>query len=182
MKKALLWLWGGAFYALLACSAMAIEPQTSLERCLAGQVRGKWCQKVIYNYWQHNEAIAQAARAYGLDPALLRAVAASESQFNASAKSPVGARGLVQVMPATGQGMGIAPEHLWDVNVNLHGGAYYLAKMYLQFHGDWVKAIAAYNAGPAAVARHGGIPPYPETQAYVRKVLRLYTLFARAEG
>ena len=102
-----------------------------------------------------------------MDPSLLAAVASQESNFNASAVSPAGAQGLMQFMPATAKGLGVNP---LDPNSAIDGAARYLSSLTKQF-GSTELALAAYNAGPGAVDRHGGIPPYPETQNYVRAVM-----------
>lgn len=101
---------------------------------------------------------------------LLRALVAAESGDNPFAKSGVGAIGLTQLMPGTAKSLGVNPN---DPNANLEGGAKYLAQMLQRFHSIPL-ALAAYNAGPGAVEKYHGIPPYPETQAYVRRVLGLY--------
>ncbi len=107
---------------------------------------------------------------YGLDPALVRAVVRAESNFNPDAVSPKGAEGLMQIMPATQQDVGCG--NAFDPEQNLRAGMQYL-KMMLDKYGDVSLALAAYNAGPGAVDKYGGVPPYKETQAYVQKVLRL---------
>ncbi len=113
-------------------------------------------------------AIAKAAAATGLSPDLLEAVAWRESGFRASALSRKGAIGQMQLMPATARAMGVDPQ-LNDQN--LKGGAAYLTVMMRRYDGDLVRALAAYNAGPGAVDRYGGAPPYKETQAYVAAIM-----------
>ena len=115
--------------------------------------------------------IARTARAHGVDPALVKAVIAAESNFRIEAVSRVGAQGLMQLMPGTAAELGvIAPFKSVD---NVNGGVRYLKAM-LERYGDVELALAAYNAGPRAVDRHEGIPPYRETQAYVKRVLNYY--------
>jgi hypothetical protein len=109
----------------------------------------------------------QAANRYGVDASLLAAVASQESSFNASAVSPAGAQGLMQFMPATAKGLGVNP---LDPNSAIDGAARYLSSLQKQF-GSTELALAAYNAGPGTVSRYGGIPPYAETQNYVRAVM-----------
>lgn len=116
---------------------------------------------------QYAGAIEAAAAKAGIEPALLGALAWSESGFRADAQSSAGAIGLTQLMPATAAGMGVDPH---DPIANLEGGARYLAVQLRRF-GRVDLALAAYNAGPTAVSRAGGIPPYNETQTFVRRVL-----------
>lgn len=113
--------------------------------------------------------IATAAARHGIDPALLRAVVRAESGFNPNAVSSAGAQGLTQLMPATAAGLGVTDP--FDPAQALDGGAKYLRSQLDAFGGDVTKALAAYNAGPGAVQKYGGVPPYAETQAYVQKIL-----------
>jgi soluble lytic murein transglycosylase-like protein len=115
---------------------------------------------------------ADVARRHGLDPALVLAVASVESGFRPKAVSPKGAQGLMQLMPATATSLGVADA--FDPETNLEGGSRYLAELIALYDGDLTKALAAYNAGPGAVKRHGGVPPYQETRAYVKKVMERY--------
>jgi soluble lytic murein transglycosylase-like protein len=116
--------------------------------------------------------IETVALRHGIDPALVHAVIEAESNYRPTAKSHVGARGLMQVMPATGRDLGVkSAGMLMDPQQNLEAGVKYLKFLLERFNGDLPTAIAAYNAGPGAVSRYDGIPPYPETQNYVRKVL-----------
>ena len=112
--------------------------------------------------------ITAAARKHGIDPALLAGLVKQESNFNPNAGSPAGARGLTQLMPGTAAGLGVT--NVLDPLQSLDGGAKYLRQQLDAFGGDVPKALAAYNAGPGAVQRYGGVPPYAETQNYVRAV------------
>jgi soluble lytic murein transglycosylase-like protein len=112
--------------------------------------------------------IDAAAAKYGLDPALLRGLIRAESNFDPNAGSPAGAQGLCQLMPGTAASLGCTNVH--DPAQNIDAGARYLKQQLDAFGGDVTKALAAYNAGPGAVKRYGGVPPYAETQAYVRRV------------
>jgi peptidoglycan DL-endopeptidase CwlO len=113
------------------------------------------------------DLFSRAGSRYGVDASLLAAVAQQESSFNASAVSPAGAQGLMQFMPATAKGLGV---NALDPASAIDGAAKYLSSLTKQF-GSTDLALAAYNAGPGTVSRYGGIPPYPETQNYVRSVL-----------
>jgi soluble lytic murein transglycosylase-like protein len=112
--------------------------------------------------------ITAAASKHGVDPALLAGLVKQESNFNPDAGSPAGAQGLTQLMPATAASLGVTNVH--DPVQALDGGAKYLRQQLDRFGGDVARALAAYNAGPGAVERFGGVPPYAETQHYVRKV------------
>lgn len=116
--------------------------------------------------------IADAARQHGLDPRLLAAVASRESAFDVRAVSTTGACGLMQLMPDTARFLGVAD--IFDPRENVLGGARYLRTLLDTFNGDLDLTLAAYNAGPGAVRRYGGIPPYRETQNYVRNVRTAY--------
>ena len=115
--------------------------------------------------------IGESAAAFAVDPALVRAVAENESGLDPRAISPAGARGIMQLMPATAQSLGVADAD--DPAANLRAGVRYLRGLLDRF-GTIELAVAAYNAGPGAVARFGGVPPYRETQEYVRRVVRRY--------
>ncbi|HEX5432275.1 MAG TPA: lytic transglycosylase domain-containing protein [Bryobacteraceae bacterium] len=116
-------------------------------------------------------AIRAAALQAGLPAAFVKSVAKVESGFDPNAISRKGAIGTMQLMPATAQMLGADPR---DPRQNIAAGARLLRELLLKYNGDVVKALAAYNAGPAAVDRYQGVPPYPETQRYVNKVVREY--------
>jgi soluble lytic murein transglycosylase-like protein len=124
-------------------------------------------------------AIDQAARAHGLDPKLLHALVLTESAYRPDARSPVGAAGLTQLMPATALELGVRDR--FDPVENLRGGADYLARQVLKF-GDLRLALAAYNAGPARVERLGRIPDIAETRAYVATVIECYLALSAGRG
>jgi soluble lytic murein transglycosylase-like protein len=113
-------------------------------------------------------AIRTSADRHALSETLIAAVAWQESHMRQDAVSPKGARGVMQLMPATAQQLGMNAR---DLSANVDGGAAYLARLLDHFDGDIIKSLAAYNAGPEAVERYHGVPPYPETQAYVSAVL-----------
>jgi soluble lytic murein transglycosylase-like protein len=115
--------------------------------------------------------IQEAATTHGMSPSLIRAVIQTESRFNPLAVSSVGAQGLMQLMPTTARHVGI--ENPFDPRENILGGTKYLSTLLDRFKGNTARALAAYNAGPTAVSRHRGLPPYRETQGYVRKIQKL---------
>src|SRR5438552_10878984 len=115
--------------------------------------------------------IRQAAERYALAPELVESVIRVESNFEPRAVSPKGARGLMQLMPATAKLLGV--QDMFDVGQNIEGGVRHLRGLLDRYSGNVALALAAYNAGAEAVARHGGIPPFAETQAYVARILQL---------
>ena len=119
----------------------------------------------------HN-LISQTARTFEVDPELVDAVVRVESGYQTRARSPKGALGLMQLMPATAARFGVT--NPFDPAENIRGGITYLGHLLRQFNGDVRLSLAAYNAGEGAVLREGGIPPFEETQKYVRKVTALY--------
>lgn len=119
----------------------------------------------------YRELIRAAAERHGLAPELVESVIRVESNFEARAVSPKGARGLMQLMPATAAKLGV--RNVFDGRQNIEGGVRHLRYLVDRYDGNLALALAAYNAGVEAVGRYGGIPPYPETQAYVARVLRL---------
>jgi soluble lytic murein transglycosylase len=119
----------------------------------------------------YDPLIGDAAASEGIPPALVKAVIAAESAFDSDAVSRKGAQGLMQLMPATALEMGVS--NPLEPAQNVRGGASYLRSM-IDRYGDLGRALAAYNAGPTAVDRYGGIPPFRETQDYVKRVLAYY--------
>jgi len=119
----------------------------------------------------YDPLIGDAAKNEGIPPALVKAVIAAESAFDSGAVSQKGARGLMQLMPGTAEEMGVS--NPLEPRENVRGGASYLRSM-IDRYGDLGRALAAYNAGPTAVDRYGGIPPFQETQDYVDRVLTYY--------
>lgn len=112
---------------------------------------------------------------YQVDPHLARAVMRCESGGDPNALSSAGAIGLMQLMPGTARALGVDPR---DPERNLEGGVKYLAQLADKYDGDYVKTLAAYNAGSGRVDSYGGVPPFPETQSYVKKVLALYRKYS----
>jgi len=117
---------------------------------------------------EYREEVRAAAEVHGVDEALVRAIMHAESWFNPAAVSHAGAQGLMQLMPATQARFGVADP--FDPVANISAGVAYLAELLDQFDNDWELAVAAYNAGENAVRRHAGIPPFSETQEYVRRI------------
>ena len=122
--------------------------------------------------------ITKYADKNGLDEDFVKAVINQESGFNPNATSHCGAMGLMQLMPATAQGLGVTDAY--DAEQNIKGGTKYLKGLMYRFGNDKSLALAAYNAGPNAVKKYGGIPPYAETQNYVKKVLSKYDTYKGA--
>jgi soluble lytic murein transglycosylase-like protein len=129
-------------------------------------------EKVPLNTQAYRLEIQSAASFNELEESLIRAIIHAESAYQADARSPKGAQGLMQLMPETAAELDVADP--FDPAANIEGGARYLAQLLSEFDGDLELAAAAYNAGPNAVYQHGGIPPFDETREYVRRVKILY--------
>jgi len=117
------------------------------------------------------------SKKYSVDPALIMAVIKAESDFNPNAVSKKGARGLMQLIPSTAKSLNV--DDSFDIQDNIEGGVKYLKYLLDLFDDDLIRAVAAYNAGENAVKKYNNIPPYPETQNYVRKVLTYYKSFSK---
>jgi soluble lytic murein transglycosylase len=126
---------------------------------------------------RYDRLILRLGQSHEVSPALVKAVIAAESNFNPRAVSKKGAQGLMQLMPQTARELGV--ENAFEPEQNVSGGTRYLRQM-LTRYGDVSRALAAYNAGPEAVDRYRGIPPYQETQAYVDRVLTYYATYNEA--
>ena len=128
-----------------------------------------------------DQLIRQAAQQHGVSEGLVKAIMHTESGFNINARSPVGAQGLMQLMPATARRFNVS--NAYDPQQNIFGGVKYLSWLLKRFNGDTRLAIAAYNAGEGNVDKYGGIPPFRETQDYVRRVTsRLQNLYSSGLG
>ena len=126
-----------------------------------------------YSRSQYDNLIDAIARNQGMNPSVIKGIIEVESGFNPNAKSSKGAMGLMQLMPQTAQDLGVSDP--WDPTENITAGTKYISWLLRKYSGNMTLALAAYNAGPAAVDAHGGIPPYQETSDYVRNVLaRIY--------
>ena len=121
-----------------------------------------------------DKAIEKASQQHGVDKALIRAIIKQESNFNVTVVSHAGAQGLMQLMPGTAKLLGV--QNVWDIEENIMGGTRYI-KDQLNTFGDLRIALAAYNAGPNAVKKYNGVPPFRETQDYVKKVINYYNAF-----
>lgn len=152
-----------------------------IERCYACGVNSTVnFGSVRLNTQAYRAEIAAAAREFGVEEAVVRAIIHAESAFNPTALSRVGAQGLMQLMPATARRFGVSDS--FDANQNIRGGVQYLAWLLRRFNGNLTLAAAGYNAGEGAVDRHGGVPPYRETQYYVQRVAQLADRYRGEQG
>ncbi|WP_205985044.1 lytic transglycosylase domain-containing protein, partial [Pseudofulvimonas gallinarii] len=151
----------------------------AIENCIACEIRSSvdW-HSVALKLDEYRSEIARAAMAHGVDEALVRAVIHAESAYRANARSNKGAQGLMQLIPATAARFGVTDPY--DPAQNIAGGVQYLAWLLNRFNGDVRLATAGYNAGEGAVDRHGGVPPYAETQVYVERVAILHGRYRAA--
>ncbi|NQX89250.1 MAG: lytic transglycosylase domain-containing protein [Halioglobus sp.] len=159
----------GVQYSVMKFDCFACNPTSTLN----------W-RKIPLQLKVYQQAINHASKQYRIDPALVRAVIHAESAFQAQAVSSKGAMGLMQLMPGTARDMGVADAMAPEQNIL--GGVKYLAMMLDEHRGNTRLATAAYNAGPGAVKRYGGVPPFKETQTYVRRVKLLHDRYREAMG
>jgi soluble lytic murein transglycosylase-like protein len=150
-------------------TAMRTIHYSFLETCFAcASAPGVNFNKLRLNTSAYSSEISKAAKQYGVDEAVVRAIIHAESAFNPNALSRVGAQGLMQLMPATARRFGVG--NPFDAGQNIQGGVQYLAWLLKRFNGDLTLAAAGYNAGEGAVDKFKGVPPYSETQRYVQRV------------
>jgi len=154
---------------LLKTAANGMPQRTTLS---TSQASTEMSAAELANRQKITDMIREVSARYNVDPALVRAVIQTESNWNASAVSRKGALGLMQLVPGTAQQLGVS--NAFDPKQNLDGGVRYLHSLLERYNGDLDKALAAYNAGPGAVDRAGGIPQYRETRDYVHKVTDSY--------
>jgi soluble lytic murein transglycosylase-like protein len=147
---------------------LAKDTDTSFGDILSSEVAGNKNGQNLSS-GDYDVLIEAAARKYNISGNIIKAVIKAESGFNSTAVSKVGAMGLMQLMPDTAEALGV--RDAFDPRENIDGGARYLKNMLSEFGGDLELALAAYNAGPNSVKKYGGIPPYEETQNYVRRIM-----------
>ena len=154
-------------YEVLKFDCFACNPNSTID----------W-HKVKLNLTSYVDTIMHVSKQNNIDPALVRALIHAESAFNAKAVSSAGAQGLMQLMPTTAKELGVI--NALNAKENINGGVKYLAQLLQQFKGDIKLATAAYNAGPNAVKKYNGIPPYSETKVYVKRVGILHQRYQNA--
>ena len=152
-------------------NAYAQKPDAEFQKVLDAKVENKKSPTKVSRS-EIDDLITKYSDKTGLDEDFVKAVINQESGFNPNATSKCGAMGLMQLMPSTAQGLGVT--NAYDAEQNIEGGTKYLKGLMDRFNNDKSLALAAYNAGPNAVKKYGGIPPYAETQNYVKSVLSKY--------
>jgi Rod binding domain-containing protein len=163
-------------------SLSGAAPRSGASGSLPSILRGKLAPSdtVAQRVESFGAAIQSAAAENAISPALLKAVIAAESGGDPSAQSAKNAKGLMQLLDTTATDMGV--KDVWNPSENIQGGAKYLKQMMERFGGDITKALASYNAGPAAVEKHNGVPPFKETREYVRKVIGFMNAYDNEEN
>jgi len=169
---------------LMRVIMQALERITSAQPTSRQSTDGSWVYPGSRDIGSQNPSafdslIEDSSRRYQLDPALVKAVVQAESNFNPSAVSAAGAQGLMQLMPGTAASLGVTDS--LDPVQNVNGGARLLRDLLNRYDQNVSLALAAYNAGPGAVDKYGGVPPYAETQRYVPRILNLYKTYRGEE-
>lgn len=160
---------GITFEKLLATKMKESETSYSSSTASSGHVKGGNISSKAADY---DPIVKEASQKYGVDEKFIKAIIQQESGFNPNATSAVGAMGMMQLMPGTAKDLGV--RNAYDARDNIMGGVKYIKQQLDRFGGDKRKALAAYNAGPGAVMKFGGIPPYRETQNYVKSIMGNY--------
>jgi Rod binding domain-containing protein len=181
-------LWDGPSVMSKGASTMAPEATPKATPNLAPKVApppaGAWTSAPSVSTREriasYENIIQEAAQKHGVDTTMLKAVIAAESGGKKNAVSPKEAKGLMQLTDSTAADMGV--RNVWNPSENIHGGAKYLQSLIQRFPDDTRSVLASYNAGPGRVEKHGGVPPIPETQAYVRRVMNYMNYFQQEEA
>lgn len=139
--------------------------------------RGMNSKKLEHRAVSFNSTIEHMAREFRIDPKLVKAVVRNESCFDKMALSRAGAQGLMQLMPATAESLGVNDP--FDAVQNIRGGTQYLSQLMKKYNNNLALSLAAYNAGPGSVAKYDGVPPFPETQRYIERVMKTYRQYLR---
>lgn len=140
--------------------------------------RGMNSRKLEHRAVSFNSTIERMAQQFRIDPKLVKAVVRNESCFDKMALSRAGAQGLMQLMPATAESLGVNDP--FDPVQNIRGGTRYLSELIEKYNNNLALALSAYNAGPGSVAKYKGVPPYPETQRYIERVMKTYRTYLKA--
>jgi len=156
----------GGFVEIPASEVVAIEPEEIFTPIIVP------VKPATLANAQFGQFIQSASRRFNVDADLISSVIAVESNFNPKAVSRRNARGLMQLIPGTASHVGV--HNIFDPQENINGGTQYLAELLHRYDNDLILALAAYNAGPQRVQKYGRVPPFPETQSYVRRVKRTY--------
>ena len=156
-------------YTIYMKETPSSSPQVITRKRTAGYDRNGWVGEYVKHY----------CKVHDMSPALAHAIIKAESDGRRTAVSSKGAQGMMQLMPFTARQMNVKDP--FDPIENVEGGIKYLKELLISFDGNITNAVAAYNAGPNAVRKHGGVPPYKETREYVKRVLRLYSQYSSVE-